>query len=60
MDIVWLAALLILAAFCFFALERIPFPKQPPWLKQIIEILLALAFIIILAQKAGIGIPGVH
>lgn len=54
MDIIWLAAFLIICAFVFYAVEKLPFPAQPPWLKSFVEILLALAAAYILAQRAGI------
>lgn len=54
MDIIWLAAFLIIVAFLYYAMERVPFPKQPPFLRTIAEVLLALAAACILAQRAGI------
>jgi hypothetical protein len=53
-DLIWLAAFVIIVAFLFYALERVPFPATPKWLKSLVEILLALAAAYILAQRAGI------
>lgn len=51
MDVVQLAAALIIFAFAFYALERLPLPKQPPWLRQVLEVLLAIVAIGFLLQR---------
>lgn len=60
MDIIWLAAFLIIVALAFYALERLPLPAQPVWLRRVIEALVAIGAIIILMQRAGVSLPGTH
>ena len=61
MDIVSLAAAVIIFALAFYALERIPFPAQPPHLRKGAEILLAIVCLAFLLQRVfGVALPGTH
>lgn len=57
MDFVWLASFLIVVALAFYALERIPFPSTPPWLRRGVEAIVAILCLVILMQRAGIALP---
>lgn len=50
MDIVQLAAAIFIFGLAFWALERIPLPAQPAWLRKILEVLLAILAIGFLLQ----------
>ena len=50
MDIISLAAVLIVMALMFYAIDQIPF-GNPPWLKNALKALLAVAAALWLAQK---------
>lgn len=50
MDIVQLAAAIFIFGLAFWALERIPLPAQPTWLRKILEVLLAILAIGFLLQ----------
>lgn len=50
MDIVQLAAAIFIFGLAFWALERVPLPAQPPWIRRALEVLLALIAIVFLLQ----------
>lgn len=54
MDLQTIVVLLVAAAFAFYALERIPFPAQPPWLKRTVEAALAIVILLFLLQRIGV------
>lgn len=56
MDLQTLVIILVAIAFAFYALERIPFPAQPPWLKRAVEALLAIIILLFLLQRVGINV----
>lgn len=56
MDLGTLAAIIIIAAFAFYALERVPFPANPAWLKKGVEALVAIIFCIVVLQRIGIDV----
>lgn len=59
MDLQTIVILLVAIAFAFYALERIPFPAQPPWLKRTVEAVLAIVILLFLLRRIGINIlPG--
>jgi len=60
MDLVTFAAILVIIALVMTALERIPFPAQPPWLKRVVEALVLIVFAILVMQRAGVSLPGTH
>ena len=50
MDIVQLAAFLFIFGLAIWALERIPLPAQPPWIRRGLEVILAVCAIAFLLQ----------
>lgn len=51
-----LALIVLCVAFAFYALERIPFPASPPWLRRAAEFALALVVLLVLLPRVGINI----
>lgn len=56
MDLVQLAAFIIVMALAFYAVERLPMPGNLPWAKKALEIFLALICIVFLLDH----VFGVH
>jgi len=50
MDIVTLAAAMFVFGLALYALQKMPLPASPPWLRQSLEVLLAVVAIAWLAQ----------
>jgi hypothetical protein len=59
MDLIQLAAVIIIMGLAYYVLERLPFPSNPPWLKRAAEGLLALVFLLWLADRV-LGLNLVH
>lgn len=57
MDLVWLAAFIVVIAMAFYAIERVPFPANPPWLKRGLEAFVAIAICLTLLQRLGVPMP---
>lgn len=60
MDLVQLAAVIIIMGLAFYVMERLPWPNSPTWLRRAAEGLLGLVFLLWLAQRVlglnvGIG-----
>lgn len=51
MDLIQLAAVIIIMGLAYYMLERLPFPANPPWLKRAAEGILALVFLLWLAER---------
>lgn len=60
MDMQTLVIMLVLLGLSFYALERAPVPANPPWLRRALEAILALAWLFMLMDRAGVHLPGVH
>lgn len=60
MDIVWLAAFLVMIGLALYAIERIPFPASPKWLKPGIEAFVVIAFLFVLAGRLGVDLIPHH
>lgn len=56
MDLGGIVILLVIIGLAFYALERIPFPAQPPWLRKAAEIALAIFGIWLLLPHIGINL----
>ena len=61
MDIVVLAAALIIFALAYRALEVLPLPASPPWLRKALEVVLLICAALFLLQRVfGVSVPGLH
>lgn len=59
MDIIWIVAFIVLIGLSLEALKRVPL-SNPPWLKAVVEGVLLLAFAVMLWDRLGLRLPGVH
>lgn len=59
MDLIWIVAFIVLIGLALEALKRIPL-SNPPWFKNAVEIVVLLAFVVILWGRLGLQLPGVH
>ena len=57
MDIVTLAAIIIVIAFVWYIIEKLPLPSSPLPFKLLLEVLVAIVFIVMLWPRTGLSLP---
>jgi hypothetical protein len=56
-DIVTLAAIIIVIAFVWYIIEKLPLPSSPLPFKLLLEVLVAIVFIVMLWPRTGLSLP---